>query len=48
MNPNHDLPGWLYGQLLIIKPLDSFCLYLVLSPRWLWVSAGLQKGLFSY
>lgn len=38
----------LYGQLLITKPLDSFCLYLVLSPSWLWVSSGLQKGLFPY
>lgn len=46
--PNHDLSGWLYGQLLIIKPLDSFCLYLVRLPSWLWVSAGLQKGLFPY
>lgn len=38
----------LYGQLLITKPLDSFCLYLVLSPSWLWVSSGLRKGLFPY
>ena len=38
----------LYGQLLITKPLDSFCLYLVLSPIWLWVSSALQKGLFPY
>lgn len=39
---------WLYGQLLITKPLDSFCLYLVLSSSWLCVSSGLQKGLFPY
>lgn len=38
----------LYGQLLITKPLDSFCLYLVLSPSWLRVSSGLRKGLFPY
>lgn len=46
--PAHDLLSRLYGQLLITKPLDSFCLYLVLSPSWLWVSTGLQKGLFPY
>lgn len=38
----------LYGQLLITKPLDSFRLYLVLSPSWLWVSSGLQESLFPY
>lgn len=36
----------LYGQLLVTKPLDSFCLYLVLSPSWLWVSFGLRNALF--
>lgn len=44
----HQTVCRLYGQLLITKPLDSFCLYLVLSPSWLWVSSGLQKGLFPY
>lgn len=38
----------MYGQLLITKPLDSPCLYLVLSPNWLRVSSGLQKGLDPY
>lgn len=44
----HQTVCCLYGQLLITKPLDSVCLYLVLSPSWLWVSSGLQKGLFLY
>lgn len=39
---------WLYGQLLITKPLDSFCLFLVLSPSFYGSCSCFQKGLFLY